>query len=100
MAVEEASFRTEIWSMSFGFRFASEPSMPSMITSGLLSFIVLKPRMFIEGVPPGVDEPCWMTRPGVVPWRPSRTLAMGLPSSSWVETEETAPVRLTFFWTP
>src|SRR5574344_1687990 len=103
MEAEAASFKTEMLLMLSGLKNdKSGISTPSNKTRGLLfPLIEPVPRTLIEGEAPKSFVANVIVRPGTVPCNPLETSVIGLllnvlPTS----TEETAPVRLTFFCVP
>ena len=100
-AVAEASFRTEMLSISFGSNCEKERSTPSTRTSGSALFRDPTPRMRMTGSSaPGIPEGWTAETPGRLPWRAFATFATGAFMMSSLPMAETAPVMVTFFCWP
>ena len=100
-AVADASFRTEMLSISFASSCEKERSTPSTRTSGSALFRDPTPRMRITGSSaPGIPEGCTADTPGRLPCRAFATFGTGDFISPSPLTAETAPVMVTFFCWP
>ena len=102
MAADEASFNTDIDSMSLGLIWLMSPSTPSISTSGsLLLAMDDTPRMRIEPWScPGCPE-FWTTSiPEIMSCRAIEAWVMGRFSRSLTDTFSADPSRLTFFCVP
>ena len=99
---EAASFKTEIFSISFGDTLFKLPSTPSINTIGLLSPKVFIPRIRISTSPsaPGCAEKELTVTPLIRPCSKLEVLDTGISLISLTFTEDTAPVRLAFFCVP
>ena len=105
MEEEAASFSTEMFSMSSGFRLFMLPSIPSIKISGEALDplpMVPVPRMFTFIVCPNCPPKSGVDRfnPGTTPCRACPTCDTGREASALVSTLATAPVKFTFFWVP
>ena len=101
IAVLDAPLRTSIDAMSLGLSSSYEPSMPSIMNSGLLSpFIERTPRRFMFTPEPASPLDLVMSRPATCPCIASMTLLVGMRTMSSAFTDETAPVRSRFFIVP
>ena len=82
MAVEEASFITITFSISFGLRavkMATSTGEPSRIKRGVLDALMeLTPRRRMDTVALGSPELVKTCRPATFPWRASPELAAGM----------------------
>ena len=102
MAADEASFSTDMLSMSAGFNTlnASFVGMPSMTNSGLLSFTEPTPRIRTATPSPGAPVDCVTRTPDDLPCNAWSILATGRRAMSLAVIVETAPVRSLRFWAP
>ena len=101
MAAEEASFKTEILSISFGSTTFISPSTPSIKTIGLDTLNDPKPRIKILPVSlPGCPPALVTVTPGAKPCKPWETFDIGLDAKDLESTDATAPVMFTFFCEP
>src|ERR1051325_4386062 len=102
IAVDDASFRTSIDSMSPGLiSFRSAPMTPSTTTNGSLSPCKeLPPRTRSRSSAPGCAFVVCTCNPGASPAIAWSARASGLVSMSWLDTEPTEPVRSFLSWVP
>ena len=80
MEAEEASFSTDILSMSAGLIWLPVPSptgTPSTTNSGWLLPTVLTPRMRMDTGPPGVPSTLVICTPDTLPWMAASGVATG-----------------------
>ncbi len=99
---DAASFNTEIVSISCGLTASIEASIPSTKTNGLALFNVPVPRTRIVA-PSSVGLPllCITCKPADRPPKADDTFVIGrLAACSVKSTEETEPVKFTFFCVP
>ena len=78
------------------------PESPSISTSGSVPALekVPVPRIFTLALAPGRPEFCSTLKPGARPAYACAVLVTGLLASSSAVTDDTAPVRFTFFCVP
>src|SRR5450759_2111696 len=93
----EASFNTEIDSMSLELILSQPetPCIPSTTTNGLLSPVVLRPRIIMRGLSlPGSPVVIFVITPVINPPIALDTLREGLAFSSFAATLVTEPVKV------
>src|SRR5690606_3894109 len=103
MAVEEASFNTEMLAIVLEEISPNEPlkGIPSRIINGELDAdIEFSPRILIEAVSPGLAEPELIARPETFPCSLSTMLGELMRSRDFASTVATLPVRSLFFCLP
>ena len=101
MAEAAASFRTEMFSMSFGSTLLMLDSTPSTMTIALASPIVPIPRTrSTPASEPGCPEVWTMVTPGIWPASILVTVELVRFDSFPASMVATEPVRFTFFWVP
>ena len=91
-----------MFSISCGFTKSIEPSTPSIKTNGSWLFKVPTPRIrIVEPSLPGCPEFCMTCTPALIPAKAFDTFVIGRDKAcSSKFTEETEPVKFTFFCVP
>ena len=88
--------------ISLGSTSSKLPDKPSIKTRGEFPALekVPVPLIFTEAPAPGLPEFCNTLKPGASPANACAVLVTGLLANSLADTEETEPVRFTFFCVP
>ncbi|MNI89802.1 hypothetical protein D3C73_1472510 [compost metagenome] len=103
MAVEEASFNTEILAIVLEEISPNEPlkGIPSKMIKGLLEAdMEFSPRILIAAVSPGLAFPELIARPEILPCSLSTMFGELIRSRDLASTVATLPVRSLFFCLP